>query len=175
MLRRCRGIRGDVGIAPYERSIEGAAVKRREGQSPSPTGRYKGCVRATGGGVWSPRPTEGYKGVRSWDGGAMHPKGACFAASAGPPLHKGGLMPRRCRGIRGDVGIAPYERTRGAMVKWTAGGIPQGCLFRFAPLRGHRPLRKVYRGWVRLIYKRKRRVGASFCIFFLPFTFVWIG
>ena len=40
-----------------------------------------------------------------------------------------------------------------------------------ASLRGHRPLRKVYRGWVRLIYKRKRRVGASFCIFFLPFTF----
>ena len=23
---------------------------------------------------------------------------------------KGGLMPRRCRGIRGDVGIAPYGR-----------------------------------------------------------------
>ena len=38
-------------------------------------------------------------------------------------------------------------------------------------LRGHRPLRKVYRGWVRLICKRKRRAGASFCIFFLPFTF----
>ena len=92
MPRRCRGIRGDVGIAPYERSIEGAAVKRREGQSPSPTGRYKGCVRATGGGVWSPRPTEGYKGVRSWDGGAMHPKGACSAS-----LH--------C------VGIAPYGRS----------------------------------------------------------------
>ena len=31
-------------------------------------------------------------------------------------------MPRRCRGIRGDA--------------------PQGYLFRFAPLRGHRPLRK---------------------------------
>ena len=30
-------------------------------------------------------------------------------------------MPRRCRGIRGDA--------------------PQGYLFRFAPLRGHRPLR----------------------------------
>ena len=26
-------------------------------------------------------------------------------------------MPRRCRGIRGDVGIAPYERARGAVVK----------------------------------------------------------
>ena len=39
-------------------------------------------------------------------------------------------MPRQRRGIRGDVGIAPYERTRGAMVKWTAGGIPQGYLLR---------------------------------------------
>ena len=35
-------------------------------------------------------------------------------------------MPRQRRGIRGDA--------------------PQGYLFRFAPLRGHRPLRKVYRG-----------------------------
>ena len=104
-------------------------------------------------------------------------------------LAGGGLMPRRCRGIRGDEGIAPYGRaTRvrsydGGRTESSAptegckgcGGIrgdaPQGCLFRFAPLRGHRPLRKVYRGWVRLICKRKRRVGASFCIFFLPFTF----
>ena len=43
------------------------------------------------------------------------------------------------RGVRGDapqgyllrcVGIAPYERTKGAMVKWTAGGVPQGHSFR---------------------------------------------
>ena len=37
----------------------------------------------------------------------------CYAqpsVSTGPPLHKGGLMPRRCRGVRGDVGIAPYGR-----------------------------------------------------------------
>ena len=38
-------------------------------------------------------------------------------------------MPRRCRDIRGDA--------------------PQGYLFRFAPLRGHRPVRKVYRECVR--------------------------
>ena len=42
---RCRDIRGDVGIAPYE----------------------------------------GTQGVRSCDGGAMHPKGTCFAAWASPP------------------------------------------------------------------------------------------
>ena len=35
------------------------------------------------------------------------------------------VMPWHCRGIRGDA--------------------PQGYLFHFAPLRGHRPLRKVYR------------------------------
>ena len=37
-------------------------------------------------------------------------------------------MPRRCRGIRGDA--------------------PQGYLFRFAPLRGHRPLRTSNEGAV---------------------------
>ena len=31
------------------------------------------------------------------------------------------LMPRRCRGIRGDEGIAPYETTRGAVVNRAAG------------------------------------------------------
>ena len=40
-------------------------------------------------------------------------------------------MPRRCRGIRGDA--------------------PQGYLFRFAPLRGHRPLRTAYRNPMRHI------------------------
>ena len=44
----------------------------------------------------------------------------------GPPLHKGGFGVSRLRARRGDA--------------------PQGYLFRFAPLRGHRPLRKVYRG-----------------------------
>ena len=38
MPRRCRGIRGDEGIAPYGRFIEGAVVGWREGQSPAPTG-----------------------------------------------------------------------------------------------------------------------------------------
>ena len=77
-------------------------------------------------------------------------------------LAGGGLMPRRCRGIRGDEGIAPYGRatrvrsydggrtessapTEGCTgcLRATAGGVPQGRLFRFAPLRGHRPLRGV--------------------------------
>ena len=35
-----RGVRGDVGIAPYEMPIEVRSVKRREGQSPSPTGVF---------------------------------------------------------------------------------------------------------------------------------------
>ena len=75
------------------------------------------------------------------------------------------------RGVRGGQSRPPLRMgNEGAVVGWR-GDAPQGCLFRFAPLRGHRPLRKVYRGWVRLICKRKRRVGASFCIFFLPFTF----
>ena len=75
------------------------------------------------------------------------------------------------RGVRGGQSRPPLRMSNeGAVVGWR-GDAPQGCLFRFAPLRGHRPLRKVYRGWVRLIYKWKRRVGASFCIFFLPFTF----
>ena len=46
-------------------------------------------------------------------------------------------MPRRCRGIRGDA--------------------PQGYLFRFAPLRGHRPLRRGARGAV-----QNRNLGIAF-------------
>ncbi len=38
------------------------------------------------------------------------------AQSADTSLAEGGCMPRRCRGIRGDVGIAPYERTIGAFL-----------------------------------------------------------
>ena len=47
------------------------------------------------------------------------------------------LMPRRCRGIRGDA--------------------PQGYLFRFAPLRGHLPLRKVYRESTQINIPRRSR------------------
>ena len=36
-------------------------------------------------------------------------------------LTEGGKGVPRLRARRGDVGIAPYERTRGAVVKWTAG------------------------------------------------------
>ncbi len=49
MLRRCRGIRGDVGIAPYEIARR-AEVKRREGQSPSPTDAQRGGGGKTAGG-----------------------------------------------------------------------------------------------------------------------------
>ena len=31
-------------------------------------------------------------------------------------------MPRRCRGIRGDVGIAPYERANGCPLQRTQEG-----------------------------------------------------
>ena len=34
---------------------------------------------------------------------------------------RGGEGVPRLRVRRGDVGIAPYERTRGAVVKWAAG------------------------------------------------------
>ena len=66
-------------------------------------------------------------------------------------------MPRRCRGIRGDVGIAPYERTKGAMVKWTAGGVPQGHSFRFAPQRRTPPLHTKYRTAQLCISEQKRQ------------------
>ena len=35
-------------------------------------------------------------------------------------------MLRRCRGIRGDVGIAPYGRTRGAVFGRTGSFAPGG-------------------------------------------------
>ena len=43
MPRRCRGIRGDVGIAPYERSIEDASAKRRA-ELPRPYGRLSAAL-----------------------------------------------------------------------------------------------------------------------------------
>ena len=52
-------------------------------------------------------------------------------------------MPRRCRGIRGDVGIAPYEGATGVRwstaLPWHTGRCTPRVL---ASLRGHRPLRK---------------------------------
>ncbi len=48
MPRQRRGIRGDVGIAPYEIARR-AEVKRREGQSPSPTDAQRGGGGETAG------------------------------------------------------------------------------------------------------------------------------
>ena len=79
------------------------------------------------------------------------------------------------RGVRGGQSRPPLRMSNeGAVVGWR-GDAPQGYLFRFAPLRGHRPLRKVYRGWVRLIYKRKRRVGASFLHILLRIPLIATG
>ena len=44
---------------------------------------FRACGR--GGAMWASPPTEEHKGVRSCDGGAMHPKGTCFSAWASPP------------------------------------------------------------------------------------------
>ena len=72
---------------------------------------YDGVFRACGrdGAMWASPPTEGRKG--------------CVRETSLPPalratsLAEGGFMLRRCRGIRGDVGIAPYERSiEGAFV-----------------------------------------------------------
>ncbi len=68
--------------------------------------------------AWASPPTEGLSGVRSF---VVSPSGAS--------RH----LPRRGRL---DATALPWQR----------GDAPQGYLFRFAPLRGHRPLRKVCRG-----------------------------
>ena len=70
------------------------------------------------GAMWASPPTEGLSGVRSF---VVSPSGAS--------RH----LPRRGRL---DATALPWQR----------GDAPQGYLFRFAPLRGHRPLRKVCRG-----------------------------
>ena len=59
----------------------------------------------------------------------LPPIDRCRGGQSCPPLRGGATGMRSCSG-RGDapqgyllrcVGIAPYERTRGAVVKWTAG------------------------------------------------------
>ena len=59
-------------------------------------------------------------------------------------------MPRRCRGIRGDVGIAPYG---GELPRHTGRCTPRVL----ASLRGHRPLRSNARGAV-----QNRNLGIAF-------------
>ena len=72
MPRRCRGIRGDEGIAPYGRATR---------------------VRSYDGGrAESSAPTRGARGAVAY--GAMHPKGACSAS-----LHCVGIAPYR--GVQG--------------------------------------------------------------------------
>ena len=44
MPRQRRGIRGDVGIAPYVPSAESVCVSHRAGQSPTPTPIYRTCT-----------------------------------------------------------------------------------------------------------------------------------
>ena len=75
-----RGVRGDVGIAPYGRSIEVRSyIGRREGQSPSPTDEQQGCGRGMAGRctprvlvplrstAWASPPTEGLSRVGSFN------------------------------------------------------------------------------------------------------------
>ncbi len=69
-------------------------------------GRTKNLAEKGRGGVFSALPASS-----RLDGQSLRQR---FALP--PPLHKGSLMPRHCRSIRGDVGIAPYEKARGASV-----------------------------------------------------------
>ena len=66
------------------------------------------------------------------------------------------LMLRRCR----SISLPPSRRCRDTSLteggfgvprlRARRGDVPQGYLFRFAPLRGHRPLRNEQRGCVRI-------------------------
>ena len=91
--------------------------------------------------------TEGGRGTR------LRAQGAdSHASDIG---HWLGMTP--LRGVRGGQRRPPLRTvTRGAVVK-RRGDAPQGYLFRFAPLRGHRPLRSNARGAV-----QNRNLGIAF-------------
>ena len=82
----------------------------------APTDGHKGCGAETAGGV-EPRPYGRATRVR-----CVNVSPSVMAFGHATSLTEGGLMPRRCRGIRGDVGIAPYGRfIEGTVVGWRAG------------------------------------------------------
>ena len=73
---RLRARRGDVGIAPYEKTAGKPCVGADAHIRPSlPPSALRAATSAT---LRYAQPS-------------VHPKGTCFAASTGPPLHKGGF------------------------------------------------------------------------------------
>ena len=169
MPRRCRGIRGDApqgylfrfaplrGHRPLRTSNEGAAGQRLSLRRFAPPLSQREAGRGLRQSLrqrFALTPQLRFAAQPS-----VHPKGTCFAASTGPPHRgrrgafracgRGGAMraspPTKSQGVRritmGGQGRPPLRTvTRGAVVK-RRGDAPQGYLFRFAPLRGPRPLR----------------------------------
>ena len=83
--------------------------------------------------------------VGHWFG--MTPLRGVRADKGGRPC--GGVQGVRCVNVS-PSGASRHLPRRGRLdataLPWHRGDAPQGYLFRFAPLRGHRPLRNVYRG-----------------------------
>ena len=119
-----RGVRGGQSRPPLRMSNEGAVVGWR-GDAPQ-------------GYLFRFAPLRGHRPLRKVYRG-------CGGKTAGgaEPLPYGQVQGvRPCNGRRGVV-TPPYGGVQGGAVVGWRGDAPQGCLFRFAPLRGHRPLRKV--------------------------------
>ena len=80
-------------------------LRPRCARPPLPEGRGKGSAPAGAAGRCTPRVLASRRALgrlctreagasrACGRGGAMHPKGTCFAASTGPPLHKGQGLP----------------------------------------------------------------------------------
>ena len=144
-------------------------AKRRTDSHASDVGHWLGMtpLRGVRGGQSRPPLRMSNEGaVVGWRGDA--PQGYLLRGERWAAFTQGRLDATALPWHTGRCGHRPLRKDKRCDGKMDGGRDTPRVL---ASLRGHRPLRKVYRGWVRLIYKRKRRVGASFCIFFLPFTF----
>ena len=99
---------------------------RRGGALPRPPFHLRPPCDFVGGDAHIAPPSHERTPIDPSAGAELPPASLCEGGGKTEGFDGGRDMPRQRRGIRGDA--------------------PQGYLFRFASLRGHRPLRKVYRG-----------------------------